>query len=215
MSRHPRPPLTLREYERLFRTIHAVVSSEKSDPFRACLFFGIAGAYIMRSHHRLKAARPVVGVAGYNLRTPTNTVMAFGKAENNEFISTQDNFHCWTEVDGWIVDLTAPLFDEMASIKQMGAPIPPRMLQKPAVIDSITMERLKTPGAYIHVPDAELTTALITHFSEKPAHTDLVDICDQWYVRPPKKMPPTTGIADQHGEMREVRLSNIRLKGSW
>jgi hypothetical protein len=60
-------PLSFQEYERLFRAIHAVVANEDSEPAKACLFFGIAGAHILRTHHKLAAARPVAGFAGYNL----------------------------------------------------------------------------------------------------------------------------------------------------
>ncbi|WP_371323872.1 DUF2026 family protein [Dechloromonas sp. ZY10] len=112
-SKRTRPPLTLPEYERLFRTIHAVVANEEGDPSKACLFFGIAGAYLLSHHHRLKSARPIVGFAGYNLCTPTNLSVFLGGIEKSVCISDEDHFHCWIEIDGWIVDLTAPLFNRM------------------------------------------------------------------------------------------------------
>lgn len=210
-----RPPLTLPEYERLFRVIHAVVANEGGEPTKACLFFSIAGAYLLSRHHRLSTARPVAGMAGYNLRTPTNLFMVLGVVENDELLSDQDHFHCWIEVDGWIIDFTAPLFDEMASTERKGAPIPPLMFQKPVVADESRIESLNVPGAYIHVPNPELTTALMAHFTQKSAHADLVGICNQWYVCPPKKMASVLGIANQHGETKEVRLSCICLEGAW
>jgi hypothetical protein len=215
MSSLSRPPLTLPEYERLFRTIHAVVENEGGIPSKACLFFGIAGAYLLSRHHRLKTARPVAGIAGYNLRTPTNLFIAFAADEDGELISNEDHFHCWIEVNGWIIDFTAPLFNEMAPAERKGAIVPRLMFQKPAITDVSSFESLNTPGAYIHVPNAELTTALMSHFSQKPAYSDLIGICEQWYVCPPKKMAPSVGIGDQHGNMNEVRLSRIRLGGAW
>jgi hypothetical protein len=79
-----RLPLTLPEYERLFRVIHAVIENEEGDSSKACLFFGIAGAFLLSRSHRLMGARPVVGVAGYNLRTPTNLSIILGAVENGE-----------------------------------------------------------------------------------------------------------------------------------
>jgi len=64
MLSRSRPPLTLPEYERLFRIIHAVVENEGGDSSKACLFFGIAGAHLLSSHHRFKTARLVAGIAG-------------------------------------------------------------------------------------------------------------------------------------------------------
>jgi hypothetical protein len=86
------------------------------------------------------------------------------------------------------------------------------MFQKPAVAD---FENMNTPGAYMHVPNPELTAALMAHFAQKPAHSDLIGICEQWYECPPKKMAPSVGIGDQHGRVKEVRLSRLRVEGAW
>lgn len=211
-SVYSRPPLTLPEYERLFRVIHAVIESEEGDPSKACLFFGIVGSFLLSQNHRLKSARPVAGVAGYNLRTPTNLAIILGAFENGEWSSDEDNFHCWIEVDGWIVDLTAPLFDSMAPFKRKGATVPPLMFQKRANAD---FESMNTPGAYIHIPNPELTVGLMKRFTQMPAHSDLISICQQWYKPQPKKMSPSVGIGDQHGRVKEVRLSPLRLVGTW
>ena len=212
LSIRSRPPLTLPECERLFRVIHAVIESEEADSSKACIFFGIAGAFLLSQNHRFKSARPVAGVAGYNLRTPTNLAIILGTLENGEWSSDEDNFHCWIEVDGWIVDLTAPLFDSMAPFERKGAIVPSLMFQKPASTD---FEDMNTPGAYMHLPNPELTVALMTHFAQMPAHADLIGICQQWYKPPPKKMVPSIEIGDQHGQLKEVRLSPLRLEGSW
>lgn len=211
-SARSRPPLTLPEYERLFRVIHAVIENEEGDSSKACLFFGIAGAFLLNRSHGLKNARPVAGVAGYNLRTPTNLAIILGNVENGEWSSDQDNFHCWIEVDGWIIDLTAPLFDDMAPFARKGATVPCLMFQKPA---HARFKDMNIPGAYMHLPNPELTFALMTNFVQKPSHSDLINICEQWYERPPKRMAPSVGIGDQHGKVKEVRLSQFRVEGAW
>ena len=214
MAKRATPPITLPEYERLFRTIHAVVANEQGDPTKACLFFAVAGAFLLKRHHKLNSACPVAGVAGYNLRTPSNFAMIFGKAENETIVSDSNNFHCWVEVDGWLVDLMAPFFDDMTPADRKGATIPRFMFQKPVIAD-VNAVSLDTPGAYLHVPNDRLTTDLMKGFTDKPAYFDLVQVCDQWYARPPKKIAPSIGIADQHGKAKEVHLSPVRIAGVW
>jgi hypothetical protein len=88
------------------------------------------------------------------------------------------------------------------------------MFQKP-VIAEVKSIRLDTPGAYLHIPNDRLTTDLMRGFTEKPAHSDLVRVCDQWYVRPPRKIAPSIGIEDQTGKAKEVFLSPMRIAGVW
>ena len=214
MPKRSTPPITLPEYERLFRTIHAVVANEQGDPTKDCLFFAVAGAYLLKRHHKLSSACPVAGVAGYNMRTPTNLSLVFGKPENDTFVSDANVFHCWVEVDGWVIDLMAPLFDEMAPVDRKEAVIPRFMFQKP-VIAEVKSIRLDTPGAYLHLPNDRLTTDLMQGFTEKPAHSDLVRVCDQWYARPPRKIESSIGIEDQTGKAREVFFSQVRIDGVW
>jgi len=214
MPRRSTPPITLPEYERLFRTIHAVVANEQGDPSKACLFFAVAGAYLLKRHHKLSSACPVAGVAAYNLRTPTNFSLVFGKPENDTFVSDTNTFHCWVEVDGWVIDLMAPLFDDMAPADRKGAVIPRFMFQKPAITDVSTIS-LDMPVAYLHIPNDRLTTDLMKGFTEKPVHSDLVRVCDQWYVRPPKKIAPSIRVADQTGKDQVVFLSPVRIAGVW
>jgi len=156
----------------------------------------------------------VAGVAGYNLRTPTNFSLVFGRLEADGVFSDSSRYHCWIEVDGWVIDLMAPLFDDMAPIDRKGAVIPRCMFQKPLLDDASTVN-LDTPGAYLHVPNHRLTTELMKGFTEKPGYMDLVRICEQWYVRPPKKIVASVGIEDQGGTVTEVFLSPIRVAGVW
>ena len=48
MPKRITPPITLPEYERLFRTLHAVALSERNDPAKDSLFFAVAGAYLLK-----------------------------------------------------------------------------------------------------------------------------------------------------------------------
>lgn len=214
MSMRSHPPMTLPEYERMFRVIHAVVANEGADPSRASLFFAVAGAFMLRRHHRLETACPVAGVAAYNLPEPANALIIPGAVDGERLVSDEDHFHCWIESDGWIIDLTAPLFDAMIASGQQRVPVPPFMFQKPA-LPAAGGEKVMAPGAYLHLPNNRLTTALMNGFTEKAAYADLVRICQAWYARPPKKMAPSIGIESQDGGARAVPLSSIRLQGAW
>ena len=213
MPKRTTPPITLPEYERLFRTIHAVMASEQGDRAEASLFFAVAGAYLLKRHHKLSSACPVAGVAGHNLGPQVSSTIVFGRAENDAFVSDKQNFHCWIEVDGWIIDLLAPLFNEMLPPDQNGIDIPRFMFQKPALAQAAP--GLDTPGAYLHLANDRLTTELMKGFTAKPAYADLVRVCVQWYARPPKKIAPNIRIEDQDGRAQEVSLSDIRLSGAW
>ena len=58
MAKRATPPITLPEYERLFRTIHAVVANEQGDPTKACLFFAVAGAFLLKPSAITNSIRP-------------------------------------------------------------------------------------------------------------------------------------------------------------
>ena len=212
---HQKPPITFPEYERLFRTIHAIVANEKGDPSKACLFFAIAGAYLLAKHHGLREARPMAGFAGYNLRLPTNLVLLLGAVSENETASHEDAFHCWIEVEGYVLDLTAPLFDQMAPQDRKGSRVRPQLFQKPQGTGVGSVEQLNSPGAYMHVRNPDLLAALMARFTQLRANEDLVNICLQWYVRPPKRMAPYVGVGNQHGQVQQVPLSPVQLEGAW
>ncbi len=215
MPKQPIPPLTLPEYERLFQVIHAVVSNEKGDPSKACIFFGFAGTEILRSYYKFLSVRFIAGFAGYNLRTPDNKSLVLGTVFNDELVSNRANFHCWIEADDWIIDLTAPLFDAMANRNSSESHIPNYMFQKPLSISGSDLNDLNTPGTYIHIPNTELTKSITNDFFKIIAHVDLISICKDWYARPPIEINQYINIGNQHGEVNKVSLSNIHLTGSW
>ncbi len=213
MPPRPRLPITLPDYERLFRTIHAVMGNEDDDRSRVCLVFGIVGAALLRNHHGIKDARPVAGVAGYNLGTQTNHVLFYGSVESRRPVATRDAFHCWIEINGWIMDLTAPLFGAQAPVEQGGASIPPKMFQKLA--SSATLDDLNLPGAYLHAHDPILTNSLMLGLQGNQLLTYLIAVCDQWYSPGPKKMNLIKRMNNKYGGVDEIRLSNTRITGAW
>lgn len=199
----------------MFRVIHAIIANERCDPAKACVFFAMAGSFILTMHHGLNNAHPMAGFAGYNLRLPSNLVLLLGAVQDNEPISTKDAFHCWIEVDGYTLDLTAPLFDQMAPADQKGQRIAPQMFQRLSASGVLSVGQLGSPGAFMHSRNPELMTALQARFVQLRANEDLVQICAQWYVKPPKKMAPYVGVLNQQAQVQRVAPSSIRIEGAW
>ena len=215
MSKKIRPPLTLPEYERIFRVIHSILLAEEADTSKSCLFFNIAGAFILSNNHGHMNARPIAGLAGYNLRTRNGLSLVLGKVEQGKVTVSSDEFHCWVELDDWIIDFSAPLFNSMVDPQRAEERIPPKMFQRLSSDRVLSLNELNTPGAYLHIPSQEVTTELMLHFSELQANADLVKICADWHRCPPKRMQESIGVANQHGQVNDVHLSKIYLEGAW
>ncbi|MBC3911396.1 DUF2026 family protein [Undibacterium umbellatum] len=215
MKTRPKFPLTLPEYERIFRVIHAVLLSEGADISKACVFFSIAGAYILDRDYGFKSAMPIAGVAGYNLRIKSNQSLVLGTVESGIFASSDENFHCWIELDDWIIDFTAPLFNSMVDRIRANEIIQPKMFQKENSKTVKVLGDLNVAGAYFHWPSPSLTNLILKNFSQLQGNSDLVKICADWHKKPPRKMPDFINVSNQFGELNKVTLSKLSLAGAW
>jgi hypothetical protein len=213
-QRTPIPPVKLRDFERVFQIVHGVLLSEHGDPTRACLHFGIIGAAILRKYHGLPAC-PVVGAAGYNLGQHCNDVLCFADVHQVGPQSTIDAFHCWIEVDGWVVDFTAPLFGEMYRASGRLSQVPLKAMQKQLTRATASITGLAELNAFWFQRNQTLETQLLAGFSDKSANMDLVNICSDWYKPTPKPIYPSISVGNQRGEVKEVRLSPTKLGGLW
>jgi hypothetical protein len=188
--------------------------NEEGDLSKSCLFFGIIGSAILRTHYRFSAF-PVVGAALFNLGGQKNDILTFATNENGVLQSSNDGFHCWIEADGWVVDFMAPLFQEMLASKGHARNLGRKMFQKPVAESIGSQLELEQEGAFYCEPNPELTKQLIHGFTETPAYVDLVNISVKWYRPLPKKMVDTIGIGNARGEVKPVRLSPLRVGGAW
>lgn len=213
-KRPRRPLLSLPEYERVFRTIHGVLLNEEGDLSRSCLFFGLIGSAILRTHYRI-SANPVVGTAVFNLGGSRNDILAFATQDDGVLQSSSSGFHCWVEADGWVVDFMAPLFQEMLASLGHARNLGRKMFQKPTAASIGSQLELEKEGAFYCEPNPELTMQLVHGFTETPAYVDLVGIAVKWFQPPPKKMIETIGIGNARGEVKPVRLSPLRVGGAW
>ena len=70
-------------------------------------------------------------------------------------------------------------------------------------------------GDFFLVPNAELTTQLMSREMLKPSARDLVDICVHWYRPTPKKIQTQLTIGSDDGTVLTTRLKAAELTGAW
>jgi hypothetical protein len=50
---------------------------------------------------------------------------------------------------------------------------------------------------------------------QRPANTDLMKVCLEWYRRPPKSLPSNIGMRDDLGNIFKLELHGPRVTGVW
>jgi hypothetical protein len=190
--------------------ILGILVAEKADIAASCLFFGIIGESILNRHYKI-GAKAVVGSAAFNLGGPKS--IAYANPEGESLSVGKDNFHCWVEANGWFLDFSSLVFPEiMTSLGQR--PCPRLMFQKPLAKSFLSLSELEPKGAFYCRSDDALTQELITGFYSTLAYMDLVNICTDWYKKPPRVMQPIR-LGDQHGNAKPAYLSSEKFIGVW
>lgn len=200
----------MRDFERISQSVLGILVAEKANITASCLFFGIIGESILNRHYKLKA-KTVVGSAAFNLGGAKP--IAFANPDGESVSIGEENFHCWVEANGWFLDFSSIVFPEIIA-PFGGQPCPRLMFQKPMAKTSLAMSKLQSQGAFYCLSDEELTAQRIAEFRDTPAYVDLVEICTDWYKKPPKPMPPI-GLADKYGNTKPAFLSPTKFNGVW
>jgi len=213
MKRHG-PLVPMRDYERIFRVIDAVLASEGARPEVACTYFAIAGAALLTKYYNKKAT-PVAGSAFFRVDDPSSTVLAMSEIDGDEAKSSTKAFHFWVECDGYVLDFQAPLFREALTQRGSLLQLPRLMFQKPIEQMAAHFRDLRKEGEFFLVPNKALTLELYSDFSALDANRDIVEIISEWFQRPPKSIAPKIKIANQHGQIKDVPLRSISIAGAW
>ncbi len=203
--------IKLKDYERVYKTINAILLNEDADPAVACTFFSFYGAYILREHYKIDAY-PLAGLCMYHMGGQDN-ILAFGKMVDGQFISDMDAFHCWVVGDGWLFDFMAPAFSDISNAN--GFKIESKMIQKPMSSMAGSVSELKSEGDFYFESCPEILKNRMGYLSSSLAYSDLAEICKQWYKRPPKKMQKTIQIGDAKGNLNLVSLVGNSVVGIW
>lgn len=209
----PKLILPFADYCRIFRVIYSVLDG-RAHTHRACIFFAIAGAIVLRRHYKLSAL-PIAGAATYLVDVETAFVATFGKIEDDMLIATPEAFHCWIECNGYAIDFMAPVFRENLQAAGFPHAIPRKMFQRPLAEMASTSAALTHEGAFTLFPDRERTQAMIENFDRKAESGDLANICAHWYRRPPKRISETLDMASTGGAVTRLTLHAPEVSGVW
>lgn len=214
----PKLTLTLPDYQRMHRVIASVLNSVEANTPKACLFFAIAGAFLIETFHK-RPARPVVGAAFFRINAATGFTMAYGRlaAEDGMGVVSSDEeaFHCWIECDGMVIDLMAPLFHESVRSAGRTESVSRKMFQRPKASMSQSPYELEKEGDFFLQSDPALGVHLLKEFMSKLANGDLVKVCEYWYRPLPKSMRSTIQMGSDDGSVREIQLNPVSLVGAW
>lgn len=217
-SKLPKLTLTLLDYQRMHRVIASVLNSVEAHTPRACLFFAVAGAFLIETVHK-RPARPVAGAAFYRVNDETGFTMAFGRLAAEKGMGTvssdEDAFHCWIESDGMVIDLMAPIFQESVRSAGRTESVSRKMFQRPSAAMSQSPYELEIEGDFFFQPDAALGVRLLNGFMSKLANGDLVKVCEYWYRPYPKTVRASIQMGSDDGSLRDIRLAPIELVGAW
>jgi hypothetical protein len=206
--------ITLPDYQRMHRVIASVLNSVEANTPKACLFFAVAGAFLIEQVHK-RPARTAVGAAFYRVDDNTGFTMAFGRCGENTVSSDDEAFHCWIESDGMVIDLLAPIFQESVLSGGRTEEVARRMFQRPLSEMASTPYELDQVGDFFLQHDPVLQLSLMESFMTKPANGDLVNVCHYWYAPYPKKMLPTMRMGSDDGSFRDIKLGPIEIVGAW
>lgn len=214
-----RPIIPMPDYVRIFRVMRAVIERIDADSNEASLFFSMTGAAILK-HFYKKEARVIAGSAFFLLDQKSHAVLSFTtSADNKSEAATVDrdreNFHCWLECDGQIIDFQALAFPEALARTGSSVRIPRHMFQKQKAAMSASHESLQATGDFYLQANIALTNELVHAFFASPLQLDLMRGCMKWFTRPPKKI--SNGMSMQDGEhaIVEMALAEIEVTGAW
>lgn len=173
------------------------------------MFYSVFGGFILKEHFNLDA-KARCGLAAFYVRDD-DSVILFGEIHDGAVTGQLNSFHCWLEVDGWIIDFMAPAFPEVAQNES----IPPKMFQKPVSAMVANINDMKQVGDFFLSSDPCDSQQRLQFFNESQGYTDLAQICSRWFRKYPKKMMDKINIANEKGHLMEVFLEGPRVKSTW
>ena len=221
-------PISVEDFSRIHGVIRGVLAGggvNASDLTRSCVFFALAGAYLLRRRHGQDAS-PAAGAALIAVSEGKNglDILTYAKRDQNgrDWYSDRDAFHAWVEVvddagQKWFIDFTSPLYADAirvhnsmarpgfkAFIRSASEMLHPDRFSDEAVVGDFFMEESKAHTAY-----------LLQRAARDRQAGDLIDIASEWYVSAPSKISEYLRIVSNDGRAQELRFKKPRLSGIW
>ncbi|MDZ5459275.1 DUF2026 family protein [Azohydromonas lata] len=191
------PLLSLPDYQRIFQVAYSVLeASEIAITHRACLFFSSVGMLLLRKDYKLPATISV-GCMALMVDEEKDSVVVYGREEEDKFVCDENGFHAWVECNGWMIDFMAPIMGVAFREDGGNIKVPRRMLQKRLSDQKASLSELQRVGDFFVVHDISLAEIVLNN-QQSNQFEDLKNICLEWFRRPPKALRKDIMMGDSY-----------------
>lgn len=205
--------LPLPDYERIYQVIYSVLeASGIARSHRACLFFAATGAALLRKHYDLPATF-TAGTFAMMVDEKVGNVAVYGRPDAGGWVHDDCGFHAWIECDGWLVDFMAPIMGVALKEDGVSFDIPRKMLQKRLAECKGDPGEIQHLGEFYCRGDPVLTESLMDN--QPTAFADLLGICEAWFRKPPRALPPMVLGDSAAGTPKPLVLHAPTIMGAW
>lgn len=206
--------IPFKDYERIYQCIYSILHSEDAELLNSSLHFAFLGATILNHHYKIEATVQA-GISAVCLGETEDDVLLYGQVVDGQIVANQAHCHCWLEVDGWLIDFSAPLFAEQIKKEGNRNTFPPLMLQKELSQAASQPSLLLAPGDFMLHASPELLEALFTEFFSQPLNNQLLDIATVYYKKASEQMPDVELLKNDNGDKRHIVFQSPYLIGAF
>lgn len=220
MSAPSPAPLSPVNYIRMFRTIASVVKASGFPPDHGCMFFAFLGAHLLRTVHGRDAVA-YAGVSSFRLSERHDINFTFGIVDRTRQTAMPwgDDFHCWIDCEGYVIDLMAPLYREMwCEAARRTELLPRKIFQKPRQEMSANILALRTTGSFFVQEDVAYTRkikSLVDDYAQLNPEFNVYVACEAWYRPAPGEMAQVLTLQTHCGRQEQVVLDAFDVSGAW
>jgi hypothetical protein len=207
-------PIPYNDYRRIYCTIHSLLESEEHDLGRSCIYFSLTGAVILREQYQLEA-NVFMGLAAFKVCEGEQEILTFGESIENQVQSTHCGFHSWVEIGEWFIDFTAPQFSKLLEYSNVNNTCPSKMFQKHFTEMAKHPNEIKYIGDFFYHPNKQLAGEMTDMFVANQKNIDFINVCNDWYRKPPKKMQKSILLGNGIGGTKTVGLKAFPISGAW
>lgn len=209
-----KPIIQFEDYKRIFNTAFSVLNIINAPLNHSCIYFSVIGSFILSEKYRLDP-KVYMGIAAYMLDENKNNVLTFAEKKNDKLVCSENGFHSWIVANDWVIDFTAPLFPRMIRGINKNTSCESKMFQKPLGHMCASMADLKYNGDFFLFENIAFANKMMDIFANSKFHTRIIEICCQWYQKPPSEMKKMKNIVDWKGKEKHLFLKSNIINGRW
>lgn len=204
-------PLSLLDYQSIFRVLYGTHEHFNAGERPSCQFYNVVGAYILRDIYGIKAY-PRMGAAFIKVDEATGHALAFAHPDFRYSNSDSKHFHCWVETETHYIDFTAPVYGDYPSAIKINQRF---MFQKPKLQMSYSHLELEKAGDFFFDVNLELTKAQLQVGANSTSVQDFAGIAMKWAKDSKKALLKKFTIQSDTGERITLKASEISVSGAW